>query len=257
VILVNSNSPASPPTSVDTTVSAGASAYIFWNTTSGTNTLAANPIRLFFTTDDTNWTEITLGSGPIANAAGAGCTLISGSTGCYKWSAATSAFFRVRALVTDTSGLTAQASSPAINSGGLSVIAGNVDSGLGGTAKSAMFSNDLTGNARFSDRSTLVVTNDGTIYFRDYQKGILKVDPATGKQTLFIPTTGTSSGDGGSALSATLRQPNFINLDFQNRLLIFDYNIIRRVDLNQKLSVEDLIASMTPLRTLSACKYLR
>ena len=231
VFAVNSTNPSNPPASSDTSVAGGSAVYLFWNSTAGSSPLATSPIRLYFTVDDVNWTEITSG-GAISNAQRTGCTLISGSTGCYKWSSPTSNFFRVRALVADTTGITAQASSPAVNSGSLSVVAGNTDPGLGGSAKSAMFSNDLGGNARFSDRSTLVVATDGTIFFRDYQKGILKVDPATGKQTLFIPMTGSSTGDGGSALNATLRQPNFINMDFKGRLLIYDYNVIRRVDLS-------------------------
>jgi hypothetical protein len=70
------------------------------------------------------------------------------------------------------------------------------------------------------------------MYFRDYKRGILIVSPTDGVQRLLIPTTGTMTGDGGPITSATLRLPLQIALDYQNRILVWDYDRIRRIDTN-------------------------
>jgi hypothetical protein len=64
-------------------------------------------------------------------------------------------------------------------------------------------------------------------------RGILKVDPVDGKQSLFLPLGAASSseGDGGPVSAAKVYGPRKIALDFFGRLIILDYNRIRRVDL--------------------------
>ena len=62
--------------------------------------------------------------------------------------------------------------------------------------------------------------------------GILYIDPQSGKLQQLIPLGATTSGlgDGGPVSSAKLRAPSSIAIDYQDRLLIFDYDRIRRVD---------------------------
>lgn len=229
IIVANTNTPSTPATKSESTFTAGQNVFIKWKATDDTN-LPSNPVKLYFSVDDINWTLIT--NSPLSNSAGAGCTINANQTGCYQWTAPVASFFRVRVLITDANQFTAQASSLPMNAGTLRVIAGNTDPGLGGSSKTAMFFNDMTGNARFPDVNTLVVTNEGRIFFRDYKVGILEVSPTDGRQTLFLKTTGTSTGDGGPIANATLKNPVKINIDFQNRLIIYDYDRIRRVDLN-------------------------
>lgn len=90
------------------------------------------------------------------------------------------------------------------------------------------------------------MTENGNLYFADEKRGILTIDKSDGKQKIFIPTTGSSTGDGGVATSATITNPSRIALDFQNRLLILDRTIIRRVDLNQNPpTIETIIGGGT------------
>ncbi|UXR63891.1 hypothetical protein EZJ49_12535 [Bdellovibrio bacteriovorus] len=61
----------------------------------------------------------------------------------------------------------------------------------------------------------------------------MKIDPADGLLKVFLKRTGTTSGDGGSVYDATAKTPLKINLDYQNRLLVWDYDRIRRIDLSE------------------------
>ena len=230
VSAANSDSASNPPLASELTVTTGQDVFIKWTATDD-QALPAQSVDLYFTEDDKVFTKIN--STPLANAAGSGCTLSVGGTGCYKWTSPLSTIFKMRVVVKDSSGFSAQASTLPINSGSVQIVAGNTDDGLNGSAKTAMFYSATMGNANFADRNSFVMTNNGDIYFRDTVRGILKIDNATGIVSLFLPTTGVPGGDGGVVSAATLGYPIFINLDFNNRLLIYDSDRIRRVDLNQ------------------------
>ena len=109
-------------------------------------------------------------------------------------------------------------------------LAGNIDLGTDTSANAATFVNVPRPVRDFGDPGSFVVLTDGRFFFRDAIRGLLVVDPRDGVQRIFIPTTGTASGDGGPAASATLRLPHRIALDHRQRILIFDYDRIRRVD---------------------------
>ena len=108
-------------------------------------------------------------------------------------------------------------------------LAGNTEVGFGGSATAAVFTVDRF-NSTLPDVESFVVTSDGTVYFRDLNAGIIKIDPVDGVARTWIAKTGTTSGDGGAASSATLRDSIKIALDYSDNLLIYDYNRIRRVD---------------------------
>lgn len=216
------------------TIPGGSDVYIRW-TASGSN-LITNPISLAFTVDDTNWTSIASG---LANGLN-NCSSVTGSgslsassTGCYKWSSGSpsSAYYRIRVSMTNALGATTYANSLPINSSNLQIIAGNTNSGIGGAATSGIFVADYSGSA-YGDNFSLVVNSKGVIYFRDINLGIVSVDPADGKMKLLIPKGATTSGvgDGGSIENAKLRVPSAIGIDGKDRLIILDYDRIRRVD---------------------------
>jgi hypothetical protein len=232
ILATNTDSPSTPPTSSELTIGTGSSVVIKWNVNIGTNPLSASPIRLYYTEDDTTYLPINgTDTSPLPNAQGAGCTIDGSHSGCYVWSGGspTNGYFKVRVSATDSSGMTALSTSTAVNTPFLNFLAGNTDPGLGGSAATALFYPENSFIYR-PDMGSLVVASDGTTYFRDRTRGILRISPTDGIQKLWIPTTGTSGGDGGPVTSATLRLPFKIALDAQDRLLIFDYNRIRRVD---------------------------
>lgn len=231
--IANTETPSNPILKIEQTALAGQDIFVHWKVTDN-QPLDAGSLQFYFTTNEADdspsaWSVL---SGGLNNSINGACSLVGDDTGCAVLSAPTNNYFRVQLRVKDATQLDTRALAAPMNSSSFSILAGNTEIGIGGSGKSAIFQNDVRGNARFADKQALVVTNDGTIYFRDYSKGILRVSPTDSKVDLFLPTTGTATGDGGPVTNATLVHPQYIALDYSNRLLIFDYNRIRRVDLN-------------------------
>ncbi len=227
VISTNTNAPSSPPIQTELTALSGTDIYIKWKLTDD-YALPATPVTLFYTTNESTFTQI---STNISNSANNGCT-VDGTTytGCYKWTSGspTSAYFKIRVSATDASGMSSFSSASPNNMNSFKIIAGNTDPGLGGSASSALiFSSLLSG---FSDQRTLVVTPDGKFFIRDVNRGVLKIDPSDGKLVSFIPCTGTKT-DGAIGVATLNSCYARMILDYQGRLLIYDTNSIRRVNL--------------------------
>ena len=219
-------------------IAAGQDLYIRW-TASGPN-LGSTPVTLFFTTDDTSYFSIggsalTNGNNNCPSLTGSGAAS-AGATGCYKWSTGSpsSSYYRVRVAITNSVGASTFANSLPINSTLLQVIAGNTESGLNGDAKSAFFTTAST-NGTLIDPGSITLKSDGTIFVRDVSLGLLYVSPVDKIVRRLIPTGATSSGygDGGPASQAKLRQPVAMAMDYKDRLLIYDFDRIRRIDLSQ------------------------
>lgn len=86
-----------------------------------------------------------------------------------------------------------------------------------------------------SDKSLLdpqmfVVNSAGIVYLRDKVRGIVKVDPVLGTQTVIVAIGGSSVD--GSLNTATVKKPMRLALDREENLIIFDYDRIRRINLN-------------------------
>ena len=218
------------------TIPGGGDVYVRW-TASGTN-LGATPVQLFFTSDDVTWTAF---SGNLANGQN-NCASVAGSgtastlaTGCYKWATGSpsSSYYRIRVSVTNTFNATSYFNSHPINTALLQILAGNTSSGIGGSAASGILLSNY--GQGLADIQSLAVSSNGTIYFRDVQNGILSVDPKTGTLSQLIASGGLTSGigDGGPVSAARLRSPVAMVMDYQGRLLVFDYDRIRRIDLTQ------------------------
>jgi hypothetical protein len=223
------DNPSNPPTSNDMATPSGSTVYIKWKATDD-QPLPSTPISLYYTLDNITYTLI---ASNISNSANAGCTISGAQTGCYTWTngSPTDGYLSIRVAAQDSNSMVSYTTAPALNvMPPIRFLAGNTEPGLNGSASAAMFFNAISDGK--TDAGSLLVHPNGTIYFRDIMRGILVVSPSDGIQKLLIPTTGTASGDGGPISSATLKMPIKIALDFQNRILVFDYNRIRRIDTN-------------------------
>lgn len=240
VLVGSTDYPANPPSTSDLTVGVGSPIYVKWKV-SDDLALPATPISIYFTTDEVNWSLV---AANLINGSNGSCAVNNPSTpadddatGCYRLSAAPSAgFLKLRVTVKDSDGLEAGLGSMPLGvSSTIRYLGGNTDPGTNLSAQSAMFFyRRMSSELSSTDTQTLVVTRDGVVFFKDASRGILKVDPSDGVVRVFLPRTGVSAGDGGQATSATATYINKITLDYQQpkqRLWIYDYNRIRRVDL--------------------------
>jgi len=230
VLVTGVDDPSDPPTAGNLTILSGLNTYIKWKATDDV-ALPANPISLYYTTDDTNYTLI---ANSLTNSANGACTVDhpgttadDGSTGCYFWTSPTSAYFKVKVVATDSSSVNNSQTSTYLNLSNVSFLAGNTDLGLGNSAASAIFINY---ESAWSDVGNFVVTRQGKVFFRDIKRGILYIDPADGIQQLLIPETGTSSGDGGPVSSATINKSGKMALDYDDNIILWDYNLIRKIN---------------------------
>lgn len=239
LVIGSTDFPANPPSTSDLTVGSGQPIYVKWKI-SDDKAFGATPVSVFFTTDDITYTPVATN---IANGQNGACTIDhasttadDGSTGCYYWaSAPVSGFLRLRIVIEDSNGLTAGYSSLPLNvASSMRFLAGNTDPGTNLSAQTALFMTTRQEYLYSPDPQSLVVTRDGTLFFKDLNRGILKVDPSDGVQRIFIPQTGSSTGDNGPVANATVNRVLKITLDHnypKQRLWIYDNNRIRRVDL--------------------------
>lgn len=216
--------PTNPPTSSDLTIAAGSTVHIQWNASDAVG-IPNGGISLAYSSDGNTYIPIVSG---LNNGSNSGCAVPgNGATGCYTWTNGSplNTSYRLRVTATNSSGFVTHSLSTVINALPIQIIAGNTNTGVGGSASSAVF-ND----------GSLVVHPNGTIYYlisgTGNGTGLMKVDPITGLYESYIRATGTRTGDGGPATSATLDNASRLLLDYQNRLLIWDNTRIRMVDLN-------------------------
>ncbi|MBW2731685.1 MAG: hypothetical protein JRH20_04785 [Deltaproteobacteria bacterium] len=244
ILATTTNTPHTPPSTSELTVAAGDDVYIKWNAQDD-EALAAKPITLFFTVDDKTFVPITT---DLPNAANGACTLSPGATGCYHWvkGAPTAGYFKVRVVAKDVGELIGGATSVPLNAGSTRFLAGNTDPGTDLSGTAAMFFNNLGASNDTTDPHSFVVTSKGIVYFRDIERGILEVRLPAGIQRVLIPLTSSSTGDGGPISAATVSKPIHIELDSQERLLIFDGDRIRRVDtLSDPMTIDTIIGGGT------------
>ncbi|NJL24574.1 MAG: hypothetical protein HC902_04985 [Calothrix sp. SM1_5_4] len=244
-LIASRSDSAQPPFAAgDTTVTAGEAIYIKWTVTDDAP-LPAQPLRLFFTTDDTNFTEIS--GGQIANSAHGSCTLSGSATGCYVFTSPTSGFIRIRLQAADELARLTVRVSNSLNTSPIRILAGDTNTGEGGSAKRAVFLPDFGMSSSTPWSNLFVIDRKGDVYFLDHQRGILKIDAVTGILSVFLRRSSGSTGDGGPVSAATVRYPWKINIDPQDRLILYDYNRIRRINTDlANPTIEALIGGSTP-----------
>lgn len=267
ILATNTDSPASPPSDADLTIAAGADVVIKWKAVSAGGFIA-QPISLMYTTDDVTYHAVP-GALQLVNGQNGACTINhagttadDNDTGCFLWSggAPTAGFFRILLRATDQANQTTAMSSSAINAGKLRFLAGNTDLGTNASASAAVFLNRMSSTQLnlYGDPRSFVITRDGTLYFRDVMRGILKVSPADGIVRVFLQETGIQSGDGGPVASATLKRAFSIILDARDRLIIHDYDRLRRVNLDQNpVTIETIVGGGGSLADTTAALDLQ
>jgi len=222
---------SSPPQRSEQLFAFGQTVFIRWHA-SAYHGFSTAPIRLSYTTDSLTYVDIA-GAEGLQNGSNGGCSFDSAlHTGCFTWSdsAPTDAFFRIRVIAEDQLGFNAGAQSGLLNSR-LRMIAGNIDRGLDTSATAATLRPKIDWVWGMPDHNSLVVTPDGRVFYRDDRLGLIMIEPQEQIFRQLIPTTGSSTGDGGPASMATLTRPNVIAYGHQHGLLIWDDARIRRIDL--------------------------
>ena len=81
------------------------------------------------------------------------------------------------------------------------------------------------------DPQMFVVNSAGIIYMRDKVRGIVKINPITATQTVIVALAPTIAD--GLLATASVKKPLRIALDREENLIIFDYDRIRRINLNE------------------------
>lgn len=230
-IATNTDAPGTPIDASDLTAPNSSDIYIKWSVTD-LEGLAANPINIQYSLNDVSFSDLSGGQN-LQNAQNGGCTVDGTFTGCVRLSSPSSSYFKIRVTARDSAGTTVFFNTVPLNEGKLKILAGNTEHGLDGSARSAVFYNyNAYQSNSYGAKYKLVVSEDGKFFYLDPQRGLLWINPTTGALKVFIPRTGTSSGDGGPVASATLNQANAIALDHSNNLIIWDYNRIRKVNLD-------------------------
>ncbi len=229
--VTNSDSPSSPVEDIDLTFNNGDTVYISWRTVDN-KTIPDGTTKLYYTTDDIEFHPIV--SAQNLNNSANNCPQVNSATNplddnataCYQWTfpLADGQYFRLSVTAADSANQDTSATSVALNSTKFKILAGNVDPGTGSSAKSAQLFPKST-QAPYS----LAVTSDGKIFFNDKVRGILYINPFTNVLEQLIPI-GDEVGDGVTVDQASVKDVQKITMDFQDRLLIWDENSIRRVD---------------------------
>jgi hypothetical protein len=234
IIVANHDNPTMPLTVQDTTFPLSSNVYINWNITDA-NGLLANSVKLEYTLDEVTWTTITTG---ISETNQSGCTVMSGANGCYLWSAGAPSdngvgtpgnatddkTFKIRITATNASQLSTFGTSNNVNSGNLTLIAGNTNTGLNGSASSAIFP-IVVNSAQVTDES-FVMSSKGELFYIDNTRGLLYVSPNDGIQKLLIMTNGAFGVENGSITNTSLKLPYKIGVDYQDNLYIYDSMIV-------------------------------
>lgn len=225
VIASTNDSVSLSPSKVETTFVLNQDLFIRWKVTD-TDLLTA-PISLFYTLDEETFIPIT-GMQDITNTP-VGCAINGDYTGCRRITAPTDKYFKIQIKVKDQSGLVSLSATPALNTDKFSIVAGNTDLGINGSANKAIFLSQVRAADVPGDFGTLAVSSKGKVYFQDATRGVLLVDPVDGVQKVFL-AKGGKTGDGGPVSAATTVGNGKITVDYKDRLIVFDGDRIRRVE---------------------------
>jgi hypothetical protein len=227
VFATNSDSPSIPPIASDLVIPEDDHVYIKWHVTDD-DPLPADTIDIYYTTNEVDFFLIQSG---LPNSAGSGCTVDGvSSTGCYKWvgGSPTSGYFSLRIKATDATEYSSVLSAEPNNMGLFKMLAGTTDPGLGSSAVNAVLFTNQSSAPYLTGSGSFVVRDNGMMILSD-DRGLMMVDPSDGNYKLLMPYTGVRT-DGALASATLVARPIKIALDYQDRLLIYDNNRIRRLD---------------------------
>lgn len=234
LVASRSNSSALPPSLADMQVPQNQTLYVKWKATSATG-FGPTPIRLTISYDDDSYSDLVLN---LNNGINGPCTLSSDYTGCaaiqngsslggtLMSGSPSSSYYRIRVEAQDLNHLTSMATTNAVNTGLYKTLVGNVDIGEGGSALNAMFLSSTWSS--LTEPTHLVMTDNGVFYFLMDGKGLFRVDPSDGNLNRILPISAVATD--GAFGTATLVAPFRMAVDYQNRILIFDKDKIKRFD---------------------------
>lgn len=230
IVVANSDAPSNPMQIADLQFAQNQNMYVKWKA-SDAEGLSANPISVYYTTDDTNYILL---QDSISNNINGGCTISPSQTGCTILAAPSSSYFKLRIIVKDLVDAETFTTSSSMNESKFRNLAGNTEKGINGNASSVVFK--TVSNYNDKESYSLAVSDRGDIFVRDKDLGgnLIWVNPENGKATVLMPQTGVATGDGGDIANATFNFVRAINMDHNNRLLVVDYDRVRRIDLNTK-----------------------
>jgi hypothetical protein len=239
----NTVTPPNPITGSEMTFDSGNPVHIKWTAVDDKGIRPT--LTLYYTLDDLTWSEITNGlsngQNNCSNLDEGGTSLDDDSTGCYQWTSpvANTQYFKVQLIIEDTAFQATSVTSVPLNSNRFKVLAGNIDPGVNSSAKSAIIA--TAGAPSFH---SLAVASDGKVFLRDASFGLMYINPRTGVYEQLLSVSGTSAGDNGPVKSATARAVYKIAMDYQDRLIIWDYDRIRRVDTrNEPMIIETIMGA--------------
>ena len=225
----------------------GSDVYIRW-TLMGSE-LGATPVKLSFSTDDVNWVEFASG---LANGVN-NCSSLKGpgsasanATGCYRWvgGSPTSESYRIRVTATNQKGAVAFFNSQPINAPQVGLLAGNLESGVGGSVNAAVFLRDESMGMSAVRSGSFVVTESGVVYVLDHEAGLVTVDPSTGflKVVLRRQQECSPSPELTPVTNSCLWRPIKMVLDHDGNLIILDQLWLRKVHLGSSTPQVETIA---------------
>jgi len=242
-IVSNTLTPPNPITPNEMEFDSGNPVHIKWRATDDKG--VKNSIKLFYTTDDMNYIQFASGlNNGLNNCATlneAGTSLDDSSTGCYNWTSpvALNQYMRIQMIVEDNADQATSITSLPINSTRFKILAGNIDPGVNSHAKSAIIASPGAPSTY-----ALAVATDGKVFVRDANFGLMYINPQTGIYEQLLRVSGTSTGDNGPVRSATAKAVYKITMDYQDRLIIWDYDRIRRVDTRtEPMQIETIIGA--------------
>ena len=233
VISSNTDVPLFPTDPADSIVGAGGNVYVKWKATDATG-FGASAIAIEYTLDGTTYLPVAAG---LANAGNGGCTpdspatsLDDGNTGCYVWSGgAPSSYFAIRVRATNNANLSSSSQGNFLNSGKIVILAGNVDSGVSGSAKAAIMKTRKA--MAYPITQQFAVLPDGKIIIIDATYGLVIVDPNNGMYSVLIPRGAAQSteGDGGPVYLARVKAPSQLTVDYLGNIYVWDESRIRKI----------------------------
>src|SRR5690606_37808635 len=122
-----------------------------------------------------------------------------------------------------------------LNSNRFKILAGNIDPGIDSHAKSAVF--------KAPGLYSLAVASDGKVFVRDASYGILYINPQNGILQQILKIGDESLGDGGPVREATATAIYKMTIDYQDRLIIWDNDRIRRITTTEPMMIETIIGA--------------
>lgn len=220
VVATAGPSHAEPPTLSELQVPASGQVYVRWNVESD---VAIDATEIYTTLNERDLVRATMDGGCPVTAERNACAIIRAPTADY---------FRVRVVVRDVLAQVSSAMSPPLNVP-FRFLGGATEASAGSGAVSANLQpfDPGTGSTTVG-AGTMVVTDDGTIYFREASGDVIGISPTTALIERVLRVTGSSTGDGGGVTSATATWVHRIDADGRGGLFVWDEDRVRRIDLN-------------------------